>query len=147
MQRGTLSKLSDTVSETNVLVSQTNALVSKTVSISDQIVDELAGHSQAQHKALAKVSDTANETNALASKTNTLSGQIANRITHIGDLCAQIKTTVSKVLSLNMATYKMVLALTISLPSYLERSLFTEPFVLEDAIGRICPVHLQCISS
>jgi hypothetical protein len=151
---GALSNISDTVTETSALVfqtsvlaCQTNALVTKTNFISSQVVDELADHFQAQHEALAKVSDTVNETNALASQTNTLSGQIINGLTQIGALCIQVKATVSKMLFINMATYRMVLALTTSLSGYPERSLFTEPFVLEDAIGRICPVHLQCISS
>jgi hypothetical protein len=135
------------VSQTSVLACQTNALVSKTHSVSGRIVDELADHFQAQHKALAKVSDTAEETKALASQTNTLSGQVINRLTQIGNICAQVKTTVSKMLWINVATYRMVLELKASLPGYAERSLFSEPFVLEDAIGRICPVHLQCISS
>ena len=47
----------------------------------------------------------------------------------------------------NLATYKVVLALRNSLPSRLERSLIEEPFFLEDAIGRISPIHLQWISS
>jgi hypothetical protein len=151
---GALSKISDTVAETSALVSktsvlacQTNALVTKTNSISSQIVDELADHFQAQHEALAKVSDTANETNALISRMNTLSGQIVNGLATIGDLCTQAKTTMSKILFINVATYKMVLALKTSLPGYLERSLHSEPFILEDAIGRISPVHLQFISS
>jgi hypothetical protein len=135
------------VSQTSVLACQTNALVSKTHSVSGRIVDELADHFQAQHKALAKVSDTAEETKALASQTNTLSGQVINRLTQIGNICAQVKTTVSKMFWINLATYRMVLELKASLPGYAERSRFSEPFVLEDAIGRICPVHLQCISS
>jgi hypothetical protein len=153
-EHGALAKISDTVTETSALVSQTsmlasqtNALVSKPHSISGRIINELASHFEAQHKALAKVSETANESHALASQTNTLSGQIINRLTQIGDLCAQVKTTVSKMLWLNVATYRMIQALTISLPGHLERSLFTEPFVLEDAIGRKFPVHLQCIIS
>jgi hypothetical protein len=153
-EHGTLAKISDTVTETSALVSQTsvlasqtNALMSKTHSVSGRILDELADHFDSQHKALVKVSDTASETNSLASQTNKLSSQVISRLTQIGDLCTQVKSAVSKLLWINVATYRMIQALTISLPGHLERSLFTEPFVLEDAIGRICPVHLQFIPS
>lgn len=53
----------------------------------------------------------------------------------------------SKIILINIATYKAVLSLQNMLPSQLERTLIGEPFVLEDAIGRISPVHLQFISS
>ena len=142
-----MSRISDSVTKTNALVSQTTVLASKTSLLSSQIVDELASNFQAQHVALDKLSDTASETNALAVQTNTLSGRVLKGLNTIGDLCAQAKTTMSKILFINMATYKMVLALKTSLPGYLERSLFSEPFVLEDAIGRISPVHLQFITS
>jgi hypothetical protein len=35
----------------------------------------------------------------------------------------------------------------IALPSQLERSLYQELFILEDAIGRMTPVHMQFVSS
>ena len=151
VQHGTLSKLSDTITETNALVSKTNTLSGRTA-------DELASHIAAQHGTLSKLSDSGIETNALASQTSVLasrtnvlvsqvSGPIINGLAQIGNLCAQVKATVSNIFFINVATYKMVLALTASLPGYSERSLFTEPFVLEDALGRICPVHLQCVSS
>ncbi|EON68350.1 hypothetical protein W97_07608 [Coniosporium apollinis CBS 100218] len=52
-----------------------------------------------------------------------------------------------KVLFVHLATYKAVMEIQKGLPSHLERSLIQEPFILEDAIGRIFPVHLQFISS
>jgi hypothetical protein len=47
-----------------------------------------------------------------------------------------------------VATYKAVIAIQSGgFPSALERTLVQEPFVLEDAIGRMSPVHMQFISS
>jgi len=150
-QHGDLAKISDTFAETNMLIAQTNVLASKANSLSSQIADDLANHVQVQNGILSKLSGTVTETKQLLSQTHTLAsqmtGQIVNGMAKIGDLCSQAKTTMSKVLFINIATYKMVLALKTSLPCYLERSLFNEPFVLEDAIGRISPVHLQFISS
>jgi len=153
-QHGALSNISDTVDETNTLVSQTsvvasqtNTLVFQTHTLSNQIADDLANHVQAHRRALSKISDTATETKSLVDQTNSISNHIVKWLAKIGELCIEAKATMAKILFVNMATYKMVLALKTSLPGYLERSMFNEPFILEDAIGRISPVHLQFISS
>jgi hypothetical protein len=145
VQQGTLSKLSDDITETNALVSNTNTLSGRTA-------DNLASHITAQHGALSKISDNVTETNALASRTNVLvsqvSGPIINGLIQIGNLCAYIKTTVSTNFLITVAIYNMLSELkTTCLPGYAERSLFSEPVVLEDATGRICPVHLDFILS
>lgn len=43
--------------------------------------------------------------------------------------------------------YRTVSEIRAILPSHLERTLYQEPFHLEDAIGRVFPVHLQFIST
>lgn len=48
---------------------------------------------------------------------------------------------------MNFAIFRAVLEIRASLPIHLERSLIQEPFLLEDAIGRIAPVHMQFITS
>lgn len=52
-----------------------------------------------------------------------------------------------RIFAINIATYKAVMDIQRGLPSHLERCLIQEPFILEDAIGRITPVHLQFINS
>jgi hypothetical protein len=52
-----------------------------------------------------------------------------------------------RIFIINIATYRAVIDIQSGLPSRLERSLYEEPFILEDAIGRIAPVHMQFISS
>jgi hypothetical protein len=76
-----------------------------------------------------------------------ISGALLANLSRVGNLCTQIKAAVTNILFVNVATYKAVLALQNLLPSHLERSLINEPFVLEDAVGRMSPVHLQFISS
>jgi hypothetical protein len=48
---------------------------------------------------------------------------------------------------MNVAIYRLVVDIRALLPSRLERTLVQEPFLLEDATGRISPVHLQFIAS
>ena len=52
-----------------------------------------------------------------------------------------------KIFAMNVATYNAIMDMRGQLPSHLERSLFQEPFILEDGIGRIAPVHMQFITS
>ena len=48
---------------------------------------------------------------------------------------------------MNVVIYRTVVDIRTILPSRLERTLIQEPFLLEDAIGRIAPVHMQFIAS
>lgn len=52
-----------------------------------------------------------------------------------------------KIYIMSIATYRAVIDIQGRLPGHLERSLYQEPFILEDGIGRIAPVHMQFISS
>jgi hypothetical protein len=52
-----------------------------------------------------------------------------------------------KIFAMNVVTFRIVAEIRASLPNHSERSLIQEPFILEDAIGRITPVHLQFIAS
>ena len=62
-------------------------------------------------------------------------------------LAVEILDIVRKTYKTNMAIYDTMRAIKSFLPSYLERTLIEEPFILEDAIGRLSPVHLQFICS
>ena len=69
------------------------------------------------------------------------------RLDWVRQLGKDLKTFMRKIFVMNIATYKAVLDIRGCLPSHLERSLYQEPFILEDAIGRIAPVHMQFINS
>ncbi|KAF8847149.1 hypothetical protein BDZ45DRAFT_540254, partial [Acephala macrosclerotiorum] len=62
-------------------------------------------------------------------------------------LGTEVTGFVKKIFIVNIAIYRIVSEIRASLPSHLERSLYQEPFHLEDAIGRVFPVHLQFIST
>lgn len=48
---------------------------------------------------------------------------------------------------MNVAIYNAIISIQRLLQSHLERSLSREPFILQDAVGRLSPVHLQFIYS
>ena len=71
----------------------------------------------------------------------------ALRLDWVRQLGTELKSFMQKVFVMNVVTYKAILDVRRCLPSHLERSLYQEPFILEDAIGRIAPVHMQFITS
>lgn len=71
----------------------------------------------------------------------------ALRLDWIRQLGNELKSLMRKIYIINVATYKAIIDIRRCLPSHLERSLYQEPFILEDAMGRIAPVHMQFISS
>ena len=54
---------------------------------------------------------------------------------------------VNRGIKLNLATYRAVLSIQGSLSHSMDRTLIQDPFILEDALGRVAPVHLQFITS
>ena len=69
------------------------------------------------------------------------------RLDWIRGFVKDIKSFMARIFFTNIAIYRAVLEIRGHLPSHLERSLYQEPFLLEDAIGRIVPVHTQFVSS
>jgi hypothetical protein len=52
-----------------------------------------------------------------------------------------------RIIAINISTYNTLISIQTTLSSKPERSLLQEPFILEDAIGCIAPVHIQFINS
>ncbi|MCJ1377618.1 hypothetical protein MMC17_000713 [Xylographa soralifera] len=112
--------------------------------------DERSRASLLEHRALiGSVNKRIKENNRLITNGNTISQKIqdALRLDWIRQLGEDLKSFMKSIFSVNVATYKAVVAIQEGLPSRLERMLYQEPFILEDAIGRVAPVHMQFISS
>ena len=58
-----------------------------------------------------------------------------------------IKTALQNIFLKVSATYEVLLDVQGRLPSHLERRLYQEPFILEDAHSRFKPVYMDCINS
>lgn len=76
-------------------------------------------------------------------------GHVVSKIESLTQAFTFVKELVQRNISLNVSIYHQVMALRrdLQLQSRIERSLIQEPFVLEDALGRVAPVHLQFIIS
>ena len=49
--------------------------------------------------------------------------------------------------NVNILTYKAVVSLQNNIPAQLERCWTQEPAILEDALGRVTPIHLEFLDS
>ncbi|KAF2029450.1 hypothetical protein EK21DRAFT_28594, partial [Setomelanomma holmii] len=80
---------------------------------------------------------------------NSLLGKVSDalRLDWLRQLGSELKELMRRAIAMNFATYHAVISIQKALPSRLERGLIEEPFVLEDPIGRIAPVHLQFVTS
>src|SRR5438046_786758 len=102
-----------------------------------------------QDSILDEVRNRLEENNRLVSAGNAATTKIMDslRLAWLKQLGLELKAFMWKIITINFATYKAVIAIQAGLPTRLERSLIQEPFILEDTIGRIAPVHLQFIDS
>ena len=80
---------------------------------------------------------------------NSILGNVSEalKLDWLRKLGSELKGMIRGAMTINFATYRAVMRLQSSLPSYLERSIFEEPIILDDPMGRIAPVHLQFINS
>lgn len=102
-----------------------------------------------QNTLLAEVNDRLKENTKLILAGIAISKKVASalRLQWFCQLGLELKDFMRRIFALNVATYQAVISIQRGLPSHLERTLIQEPFILDDAIGRIAPVHMQFITS
>jgi hypothetical protein len=102
-----------------------------------------------QDAILITINDRLDDTNRLIDSGNSVTNKIADalRLDWLRQLGTELKGYMRRIIAMNVATYHAVISIQSALPGRLERGLIEEPFILEDAIGRIAPVHLQFVTS
>jgi hypothetical protein len=109
-----------------------------------QLGDQISGFQQQnasgfnrQDLVLVSIQDRIEDTNRLISDNNSVTSKIADalRLDWLRQLGAELKGYLRRIIAMNIATYHAVISIQTALPSYLERGLIEEPFILEDAIG------------
>ncbi|KAH7395284.1 hypothetical protein DE146DRAFT_721709 [Phaeosphaeria sp. MPI-PUGE-AT-0046c] len=98
---------------------------------------------------LQSINERLEDTNRLIASGNSVTAKLADalRLDWLRQLGTELKGYMRRIITMNIATYHAVLSIQSALPGRLERGLIEEPFILEDAIGRIAPVHLQFVTS
>lgn len=131
-------------------------LVTANISLSLGALEAAAGYqTPSSFNSLQILKKEIQQNSGLLSSMNGLLCQVFGSIGMLTKLMASIKSTVNQALrssqtglNISLATYHVVSNIQESLASPLERySLIQEPFILDDALGRIAPVHLQFITS
>ena len=102
-----------------------------------------------QKSLLSEVREHLSDNSKLVSAARDISGKVldALRLEWFQRFAQELKSFMRNIFFVNVATYKAIKAVQQGLPNLLERTLYQEPFILEDAMGRIAPVHMQFISS
>jgi uncharacterized Zn finger protein (UPF0148 family) len=122
----------------------------------NEINDKLDGVEQrnqaantSQHVMLCTLRDRIEIANDGINAGNSVLGKLSEalRMDWLRQLGSELKGLLHRSIAINIATYQAVIRSQTPLPSRLERGLIEEPVILEDAIGRIAPVHLQFVTS
>lgn len=83
----------------------------------------------------------------LASSMTSMLRAMSQQFDWFTKLLVSVKSLLSQGFRLNLATYRAVMSIQQSLGHSMDRTLIQDPFVLEDPLGRVAPVHLQFITS
>ncbi|KAJ4305461.1 hypothetical protein N0V90_000992 [Kalmusia sp. IMI 367209] len=115
----------------------------------NQIEQRNEQHTSGQHALLLEVKDRISNATQQITNGNTALSKITDalRLDWLRQLGSDLKSLLRKVIATNIVTYHAIVSIQTVLSSRLERTLIEEPFILEDPIGRIAPVHLQFVTS
>jgi hypothetical protein len=102
--------------------------------------------SKTQKSLLESIRDQLSE-NSLLIKSTADSMTDSLKLMWVRSLGSELKAFMGRIFLMNIAIFRTVSEIRASLPSHLERSLIRDPFILEDAIGRIAPVHMDFVTA
>lgn len=100
-----------------------------------------------QDQELATLRSEIRNNSSLASSMNSMVQSMSQQFSRFMNLLVSVKSMLSQGFRLNVATYRAVLSIQESVGQSMDRTLIQDPFVLEDPLGRVAPVHLQFITS
>ncbi|KAM0800303.1 hypothetical protein BDR22DRAFT_258396 [Usnea florida] len=107
--------------------------------------------SATQAHELAEIKRHLAENNALiktaASETKESSLGLRSAMEYLKSVGTDILSLMQKICKVNFLTYKAVISLQTSIPNQLERCWTQQPAILEDALGRVTPLHLEFLDS
>jgi len=120
----------------------------------NNLKDQLAENGRRTHAALdqhthvlQEVRIRLDDNRQLIESGNSLVSRMMDRLEWIQKLGSELKRYMSNVIAGNVAIYREVVALRTAFSKQVDRPLLEDPFILEDAIGRVAPVHLRFINS
>ena len=115
--------------------------LSEHISTNDQRAS--ASHSAA----LEEIRQRLDENNSLLASQERSAGRIQWRLQWIKELGVELKKLIYRVIDGNLRNYRLLVQLDRQLATHIFRPLAEDPFIFEDAFGRISPVHLRFVNS
>ncbi|MCJ1460592.1 hypothetical protein MMC28_010974 [Mycoblastus sanguinarius] len=108
-----------------------------------------AKSSAIQNTDIADIKSRLEENNALVKTAISETKKSGSRfdLTYFKNLGADIISFMQNFWKINFMTYKAVVSLQTNIPAQLERCWTQDPATLEDALGRVTPVHLEFLDS
>lgn len=100
-----------------------------------------------QQTTLVEINNRLDENKQLIASGNTLGSWILERVEWVKNLGTELEQFLNRIIAGNFAIYREIVALRSAFTTRADRSLCEDPFILEDAIGRVAPVHLRFINS
>ncbi|KAF2269728.1 hypothetical protein CC78DRAFT_238599 [Lojkania enalia] len=100
-----------------------------------------------QTQLLTEVHERLDSNARLISNGTSLTTRVIQRLDWIRKLASDLKRLMLNVINSNIAIYCEVKNIRLAFANQVYRPLSEDPFVLEDALGRIAPVHLRLINS
>jgi hypothetical protein len=116
----------------------------KRLDASDRSANE---SSDKQQQALREIEAKLDSNEHLITEGNSLIGTLVERFNWIQQLGSDMKTQIVSVVRENIAIYRELVALRTAFQTTVDRSIFEDYFVMEDAIGRIAPIHVRLIAN
>ncbi|CAO2654749.1 Nn.00g114820.m01.CDS01 [Neocucurbitaria sp. VM-36] len=115
----------------------------------DEAKEQADTKNNQQSVTLLSIQDRLEDANRQIESGNSILGKVSDamRLDWLRQLGSELKALMRRAIATNIATYHAVLSIQAILPSRLERGMIEEPFILEDPIGRVAPVHLQFVTS
>ncbi len=109
--------------------------------------EEVKASAKDQRRIWNQLKDQMDEPKAQIKSGNVVTSRIAERFEWFQSLGEDIKNFMHGIFVQTFATYNIVVDIRNLLPSRPERSLYQEPFILEDPLGRIFPITMQFVNS
>lgn len=102
---------------------------------------------QEQVTLLSKIRESIQNNHGLSTSMTDMIRALMRRFDAFSCLITGVKALIHRGFMINLATYKCVLSIQELINHRVDNSMSQAPFLLEDAIGRVAPVHMQFITS
>jgi hypothetical protein len=141
---GLLNRTILKIDHSRTILDLNNREVTRQLTENERTTQDAFAH---QNGSLELIRTRLDEAKELIVEGNNLGKSLLDRLEWMQKLGSDLKRFMCQVITGNMAIYRQNLALQLAFAARVDRPLEEAPFMLEDAIGRMAPVHLRFITT